>query len=137
MSDARKRVLFICTHNSARSQMAEGLMNSLMRDRYIAFSAGTRPGKLNPYAVQAMSDIGIDISHHRTKGMEGFDGEVFDVVVTVCSDASETCPFFPGREHIHHAFDDPSTFSGTDEGIMDEVARVRDDIRAWIKETFH
>jgi len=90
----RKKVLFLCTHNSARSQMAEGLLNALYGDRCIAYSAGTEPSNLNPYAVEVMSEIGIDISHHHSKSVEEFRNGDFDYVVTVCDSAKETCPIF-------------------------------------------
>ena len=92
----KKNVLFICTHNSARSQMAEGLMNSLLSDHYEAHSAGTEPSELNSYAVKAMAEVGIDISNHRSKSLDGFLDRDWDYVVTVCDRANESCPFFPG-----------------------------------------
>jgi arsenate reductase len=97
----KKRILFICTHNSARSQMAEGLMNYLHHDRYEARSAGTKPTRVNSLAIQVMKEIDIDISHQRSKRLSEFNGQEFDYVVTLCSDAEDICPFFPGKEHMH------------------------------------
>jgi arsenate reductase len=116
--------------------MAEGLMNARLSSDYIAYSAGTMPGAINPDAVQAMADIGIDISGARSKGLGEFDGWEFDLVVTVCDDAAETCPLLPGKEHMHRGFDDPSSFDGTEDEIRISVARVRDEIWSWMVEVF-
>jgi len=133
----KKKVLFICTHNSARSHMAEGLMNALYGDRYEAFSAGIEPSGVNPFAIEAMADLGIDISHHRSKGLEPFINQAFDYVVTVCDHANEVCPFFPGgKERLHKSFRDPASFPGTDEEKRDLFRLTRDEIRKWIEETF-
>lgn len=132
----KKKVLFICTHNSARSQMAEGFMNALYGDRYEAYSAGIEPAKVNPYAIEVMAEIGIDISKHRSKSIEEFRRKNFDYVVTVCDHAKEACPFFPGDEVLHKGFEDPSEFKGTEDEILAEVRRVRYEIRDWIRETF-
>lgn len=132
----KKRVLFICTHNSARSQIAEGLLNSLYGSRYEAHSAGIAPTAINPFAVRAMAEIGIDISANRSKSIEEFRGENFDYVVTVCDDAREACPFFPGKKVIHKSFQDPSQFRGTDDEILADVRKVRDEIKGWIESTF-
>lgn len=132
------RVLFLCVHNSARSQMAEAFLKRHGEGRFIAESAGLEPGKLNPYVVRAMSEVGIDISHNATKSV--FDllkqGRDYEVVVTVCSkEAAERCPIFPGlAERLHWPFDDPSTFRGSDEEIMAGVRRVRDQIEAAVEE---
>lgn len=138
MSGARKKkVLFICTHNSARSQMAEGLLNNLYGDRYEARSAGTEPTKVSPYAVRVMDEIGIDISDHRSKKVDEFLGMDFDHVVTVCDHAQETCPFFPGaKEYIHQGLENPSEFAGSDEQTLEGFRRARDEIREWIEKTF-
>lgn len=132
----KKRVLFICTHNSARSQMAEAFLNKLYGDRYEAYSAGIEPREINPYVVKAMAEIGIDISKQRSKSIKEFWGQRFDYVVTVCDDARENCPFFPGKEIIHKGFEDPSKFKGSEREIMEKVRRVRDKIKRWIEETF-
>lgn len=125
----KKKVLFICTHNSARSQMAEGFLNALYGDRYEGYSAGMETAKVNPYAVKVMAEIGIDISAHRSKSIEEFRGKSFDYVVTVCDHAKEACPFFPGEKILHRDFEDPSEFKGTTDEILEEVRRVRDEIK--------
>lgn len=133
----KKKVLFICTHNSARSQMAEGFLNALYGNRHEAHSAGIEPTRINPYAIKVMAEIGIDISTHRSKSIEEFRGKSFDYVVTVCDHAKETCPFFPeGEKLLHKGFKDPSEFKGTEEEILAKVRRVRDEIRNWIEKTF-
>ena len=132
----KKKVLFICTHNSARSQMAEGFLNALYGDRYEGFSAGIEPTRVNSYAVKAMTETGIDISTHRSKSIEDFRGKNFNYVVTVCNHAKETCPFFPGEKILHKNFKDPSDFKGTKDEILKEVRRVRDEIKDWIEITF-
>jgi arsenate reductase len=132
----KKKVLFICTHNSARSQMAQGLLDHLYRDRYDAFSAGTEKSRVNPHAIAAMKNIGIDISHHRSKSIEEFRGQVFDIVVTVCDGARETCPFFPGKKVLHKSFEDPSKTQGGSTHKMNVFERVRDEISDWIQGTF-
>jgi len=133
----RKKVLFLCTHNSARSQMAESLMNTMMGDMYDAQSAGIEPGKLNPYVVRAMAEEDIDIASNRSKGVEEFINQDFDFVVTVCDKAGEACPWFPGaKTTLHQSFPDPSTFTGTDEEIMERVRQVRDQIKVWLVQTF-
>jgi len=132
----KKRVLFICIHNSARSQMAEALLNALKGDRYEAFSAGIEPSRVNPYAVKAMAEAGIDISAHRSKSIEEFRGKSFDYVVTVCDLAKEACPFFPGEIILHKDFKDPSEFKGTESKILEKVREVRDEIKDWIEKTF-
>ena len=132
----RKSILFICTHNAARSQMAEGWINRLLSETHAASSAGTRPGKVHPLAVRAMAEAGVDISKHRSKSLEEFAGREFDYVVTLCSDAEEICPFFPGREHMHQGFEDPSAVRGSEVERMAAFRRVRDSIRAWVEATF-
>jgi arsenate reductase (thioredoxin) len=129
-------VLFLCTHNSARSQMAEALLNALYGDKYRAYSAGVTPTKVNPYVVKAMAEVGIDISGNRSKSIEAFRKENFNYVVTVCDSARENCPFFPGEKVLHQSFEDPSQFRGSEEEIMKGVRQVREEIKAWIKKTF-
>jgi len=131
----KRRILFICTHNSARSQMAEGFMNAHYGDRYEAYSAGLEPTSVNPYAVKVMAEIGIDLSTHRSKSIEEFRGKSFDYVVTVCNHAKEACPFFPGEKILHKSFRDPSSFKGSEEEILENVRRVRDEIKEWLIET--
>ena len=133
----KKKILFLCTHNSARSQMAEGLMNHLHGDRYQAFSAGTEPGTVHPLAVKVMAEIGIDISAHRSKHLREFAGREMDLVVTVCDNAREACPFFPGaKENRHESFPDPSAVSGSDDKKLAAFRVTRDAIRTWIEKTF-
>ena len=132
------KVLFLCVHNSARSQMAEAFLKAEAGDRFEAESAGLEPGRLNPYVVRSMAELGLDISRNPTKSV--FDlraaGRTYDVVVTVCSkEAAERCPVFPGKVERHHwPFDDPSTFVGSDEEIMARVGKVRDEIMAAVRE---
>ena len=133
----KKRVLFLCTHNSARSQMAEGLLKGLYGDKFDVYSAGTHPSRVNPFAIQAMEEIGIDISHNSSKSLDAFRDMDVDYVVTVCDNAKESCPTFPGAKHnIHKAFRDPSQFRGKDEEIIVGFRQVRDEIHNWIKSEF-
>ncbi len=131
----KKRVLFLCTHNSARSQMAEGLLRELKGDLYEVCSAGISPTAVDPDAIGAMAEIGIDISRQRSKGLDEIAAIKVDLVVTVCDSAKEACPFFPGaKEQIHKSFDDPAAYEG--EARLQAFRRVRDEIGEWIKETF-
>jgi len=132
----KQKILFICTHNSARSQMAEGLMNHFLGDRYEAFSAGTEQTMVNPFAMKAMKKLGIDISQHRSNTVEEFRGSRFDYVVTVCDSARESCPFFPGKRVLHKSFEDPSQASGSREEILQKFIEVRDEIRRWMEHEF-
>jgi arsenate reductase (thioredoxin) len=133
----KKKILFICTHNSARSQMAEGYMNAKYGDRYDVFSGGTEKGRVHPMAIGVMREIGIDISGHRSKLIDEFFGKGIETVVTVCDSAQKACPFFPGaKEEIHQGFTDPSAFTGTDEEVRTGFRRVRDEIIQWIDGTF-
>jgi arsenate reductase (thioredoxin) len=126
----KKKILFLCTHNSCRSQMAEGIVNHFLGDRFRAFSAGTEATQVNPLAVRVLVEIGIDITGHRSKVMDEFAGESFDYVITLCGDANEQCPlFFGGVRRVHIGFDDPSRFSGSVEEVLTEFRRVRDEIR--------
>ena len=131
-----KTALFICTHNSARSQMAEAFLNKLCGDRYEAKSAGITPTQMNPYVAKAMAEIGIDLSTHRSKSILEFRGKTFDYVVTVCDAAREACPFFPGEKEIHKSFPDPSALKGTEEKILRKVRVVRYEIKEWVEKTF-
>jgi arsenate reductase (thioredoxin) len=133
---ALKTVLFICTHNSARSQMAEAFLNALCRDNYEAKSAGITPTEINPYVAKVMNEVGIDISTHRSKSIMEFQGKTFDYVVTVCDSARENCPFFPGEIQIDESFPDPSAFTGTEEELLSKVRVVRDEIKNWVENTF-
>lgn len=114
--------------------MAEGLMNALHGDRYVAVSGGTTPTRIHPAAIKAMAEIGIDISGHRSKSLDEFEGRRFDSVVMVCDDKQADCPFFPGgKEQIHHAFEDPAACAGTDVEVLACFRKSRDEIRAWIE----
>jgi arsenate reductase len=126
-------VLFVCSHNSARSQMAEGWLRQMAGDRFQAFSAGVEPGTLNPLAVRAMAEVGIDISGHQAQGVDQYLGrEAVHYLIVVCDKAARTCPrIWPGmRERFIWAFDDPSAAEGTDEQKLAVFRRVRDEIRA-------
>ncbi len=130
-------VLFLCTHNSARSQMAEGLLRSRFGDRYLSLSAGTEPGGLNPIAVEAMLDVGIDIRAHRSEHVDVYVNQPLDYVVTVCDSAKEACPYIPAkRRNIHKSFPDPSAVVGSDEERLAAFRSVRDAIGLWIDDTF-
>ena len=130
-------VLFLCTHNSARSQLAEGLLNALHGDRFQAYSAGTKPLQVNPFAIKALKEIGIDISSHTSKHAKDFLGKPIDIVVTVCDNAKEECPFFPGvKTVIHHSFLDPSAETGNDEARLNAFRKTRDEIKEWLSSVF-
>ena len=116
--------------------MAEAFLNKLYGDKYKAYSAWIEPREINPYVVKAMAEIGIDISKQRSKSIKEFWGKNFDYVVTVCDNAKENCPFFPGEKIIHKSFEDPSEFRGSKEEIMKKVRQVRDEIKEWIQKTF-
>jgi arsenate reductase len=131
------RVLFLCTGNSARSQMAEGLLRSLGGADFEVYSAGTEPHGLNPLAVEAMRESGIDISRHESKSLDRFLDRSFDYVITVCDRARDRCPTFPGdNERIHWGFDDPAAATGTREEKLAQFRRVRNEIserlRLWV-----
>jgi arsenate reductase len=131
----KKRVLLLCTHNSCRSQMAEGLVNHFLGDRFQAFSAGTEATRINPLAAKVMSELCIDIGHHRSKTLDEFAGQPFDYVITLCGDANEKCPlFFGGVQRVHIGFDDPSRVKGSEEEVLPEYRRVRDEIRERISQ---
>ena len=130
----RQRVLFVCTHNSARSQMAEGMLRQWAGDRFDVYSAGTEVTRVRPEAVQAMAEIGIDISGQRSKSVREFLGGSFEWVITVCDQAREACPVFPGAENTSHwGFDDPSAAQGSEEERLREFRRVRDEIARRIR----
>jgi arsenate reductase len=133
----KKRVLFICTANAARSQMAEGLLRAKYGDRYDVFSAGTRLSKVSTRAIAVMQEIGIDISQHRSKILAEYDGVPFDLAVTLCDNVHAVCPVVPGaKKTIHRGFADPHLTPGTDEEVLDGYRKVRDEIAAWIDPTF-
>ena len=131
----KKRVLFLCTHNSARSQMAEGLLRHMAADRFDAFSAGTEATEVQPLAIEAMREIGIDISGQTSKTADAFRGQRFDYVITVCNQANESCPIFPGAaERMHWDFDDPRAAAGSDEEKMRVFRQIRDEIESRVRE---
>jgi arsenate reductase (thioredoxin) len=130
----KKRVLILCTGNSARSQMAEGLLRHDAGDRFEVESAGIKPGRVRPEAIAAMKELGIDISGHRSKHVDEFQGQSFDYVLTVCDNARESCPVFPGQtKRIHCAFEDPAAFQGTEEQRLALFRRVRNEIRDYLR----
>ena len=130
-------MLFLCTHNSARSQMAEGLLRHLAGDRFEVMSAGTEATRIRPLAIQAMEEIGIDVSGQESKTLDQYLEEPFDYVITVCDDANEACPFFPGaRNRLHWSFEDPSRAEGSEEERLAVFRRVRDEIREHIEKEF-
>ena len=136
MNEQRVRVLFLCTHNSSRSQMAEGQLRARGGDRYDVYSAGTHPRLVHPLAIRAIAELGIDIgavAGYRAKSVDEFRGQTFDLVVTVCDDAAEECPFFPGaRRQEHWSFPDPSAAEGSEEERLAAFRRVRDAIASRI-----
>lgn len=134
MPDKRLRILFVCTHNSARSQMAEGWLRHLAGDRFEVHSAGTEATAVRPLAIRAMAEVGVDISEQWSKGLGQFLGQSFDVVVTVCDEASETCPVFPGGgRRLHWSLPDPSQVTGPDDQGLGAFREVRDRLRHLIE----
>ena len=132
-----KRVLFVCTQNSARSQMAEGLLRHMYGGAYEVHSGGTSPSTVRPQAVQVMKEIEIDISGQRAKNVAELEGTSFDYVVTLCDSARGNCPIFAGaREYIHRGFADPAAVTGSDEESLEAFRRVRDQIRDWLESRF-
>ncbi|MGI8998662.1 MAG: arsenate reductase ArsC [Candidatus Limnocylindria bacterium] len=130
MSSDRQRVIFVCTHNSARSQMAEGMLRTWGQDRFEAFSAGTEATRVRPEAITVMDEIGIDISGHTSKTLEPFLGEAFSWLITVCDQAREACPTIPGvTQQAHWSIDDPSAAEGTDEERLEAFRITRDILR--------
>lgn len=143
----KKKILFLCTHNSARSQMAEGLLRSMYPDRYEAYSAGVEATAVDPRAVQAMREIGVDISGQRSKSVEEFRDSIFDLAITVCDRAKQACPICstrlelpaksPGAKKIvHRSFEDPAAAVGSQDEQLQVFRRVRDEIRDWIVQNF-
>jgi arsenate reductase (thioredoxin) len=127
MTGDKTRILFLCTHNSARSQMAEGLLRHLAGDRFEAMSAGTEATRVRPLTIRAMQEIGIDISGQESKTLDRYLHEPFDYVITVCDDANEACPFIPGAQsRLHWSFEDPSRAEGSEEVRLAVFRSVRD-----------
>ena len=135
MSNETKSVLFLCVANSARSQMAEGLLRSLGGDRFEVFSAGTKPSTVRPEAIAVMSELGIDLSSHRSKHVREFDGQRFDYVITVCDNANESCPVFPAEtERIHWSVPDPAAVEGSETERLAAFRRVRDGLAETLRD---
>jgi arsenate reductase len=133
----KKRVLFLCTANSCRSQMAEGITNHVWGDKLDAYSAGTQASFVHPLAIEVMKEIGIDISNYRSKNLSEFEGQTFDYVITLCGDANETCPLYiGGTKKTHIGFDDPAKATGAPEEILNEFRRVRDEIKMKLGDFF-
>ena len=116
--------------------MAEAFLNKLCGEKYQAKSAGVTPTQINPYVAKVMTEIGIDLSTHRSKSIMEFQGKTFDYVATVCDSAREICPFYPGEKEIQKSFPDPSAFKGAEEEILSKVRAVRDEIKEWVENTF-
>ncbi len=129
-----KKLLFVCTGNSCRSQMAEGLGRQLLDGQYEVFSAGTRPSFVHPKAIAVMREIGIDISAQRSKSVQEFAGRTFDIIITVCDSAKEACPAFPGKaKRLHWSFKDPAAATGREDEILGVFRKVRDQIQSKIR----
>ena len=130
----KKRVLILCTGNSARSEMAEGLLRHDAGDRFTVESAGTKPSAVRPEAIAVMKEVGIDITSHRSKHVDEFAGQDFDYVLTVCDNAKESCPVFFGKAtRLHHSFKDPAAVEGSDDTRLGEFRRVRDELRSYLR----
>ena len=131
----KERVLILCTGNSARSQMAESLLRHDAGGQFEVESAGTKPGIVRPEAISVMRELGVDISGHRSKHVNEFDGERFDYVITVCDNANESCPVFPGAvKRLHKSFEDPAAVNGSEEERLAAFRRVRDELREYLRE---
>jgi arsenate reductase len=131
----KKRVLILCTGNSARSQMAEGLLRHDAGEKFEVESAGTKASFVRPEAIAVMRELGIDISGHRSKNVDEFEGQQFDYVITVCDNARESCPVFFGEaQKLHHDFEDPAALTGSEEQRLNLFRRVRDELRGYLRE---
>lgn len=134
----KTKVLFICTHNAARSQMAEGYLREKYGDRFEVFSAGTEVSTLSTYAIRVMKEFGVDISQQRSKRLDEFNGKKIDIAVTVCDSAKTACPFFPGpTKMIHVSFPNPKGITGSTDVVLDGFRTVRDEITGWMDATFN
>lgn len=135
--NVKKKILFLCTHNAARSQMAEGFINARYSDQYEAYSAGSEPTEVHPCAIEVMAELGINITSQRAKSLVEYDNASFDYVVTMCADAHENCPIFPGGvEYLHHPFVNPGSIPAPDTDRCASGRHVRDQIKAWLEGTF-
>jgi arsenate reductase len=131
---SKQRVLILCTGNSARSQMAEGLLRHDAGDRFEVESAGTKPSRVRPEAIAVMKEVGVDLSGHRSKSVDEFREQKFDYVLTVCDNAKESCPIYPGHANrVHHSFEDPAAVEGSEEGRLAAFRAVRDQIRDYFR----
>ena len=134
---SKKSVLFVCTHNAVRSQMAEAFLNKMYGDRYSAFSAGTDPTQIDPLVRVVMNEAGIDVNGNKPKSLNVFQDYHFDYVVTVCDQVNESCPYFPGGNlRIHKSFPDPSKYQGWHDDVIKEYRSIRDEIKNWIAQEF-
>jgi arsenate reductase (thioredoxin) len=132
-----KKVLILCTGNSARSQMAEGLLKHITQSKYDINSAGTKPSIVRPEAIKALAEIGIDISNNRSKSVNEFINDEIDFVLTVCDNAKESCPYFPAKTKlIHHSFEDPAETQGDEETRLNAFRKIRDEIKVYFKNDF-
>ncbi|PWI48978.1 low molecular weight phosphatase family protein [Candidatus Heimdallarchaeota archaeon B3_Heim] len=137
MLSQKKVVLFVCTHNSARSQLSEAILEQKFGDHFQTFSAGTKPTTINPYVKQVLTEMGINTSNLKAKHVNEFLGQEIDIIVTVCDSAKESCPYFLGaKRYEHKSFKDPSNFTGTNDERLKAVKRLRDEISEWIEEVF-
>jgi len=131
----KQKVIFICTGNSCRSQMCEGLLRNMTGDKYDVFSAGLKPSLVNPNAIKVMNEIGVDISKHISVDVNRYIGDEFDYIITVCDNAKESCPVFPGKgKRIHWSFNDPEDAVGNEEEVLNEFRKVRDQIKLTLKQ---
>ncbi len=133
----KKKVLILCTGNSARSQMAEGLLKHITSNEYEINSAGTKPSIVRPEAIKALAEIGIDISKNRSKSVDEFADEEIDYVLTVCDNAQENCPYFPAKTKlVHHSFADPAEVEGDEETRLNAFRKIRDEIKEYFESDF-
>ncbi len=133
----KKKILILCTGNSARSQMAEGLLKHITKDEYEVFSAGTKPGIVRPEAIEVLREIGIDITGNRSKSVDEFVNEKIDYVLTVCDNAKGNCPYFPAKtKMIHHSFEDPAEVQGSEKSRLEAFRRVRNQINDYLNNSF-
>jgi arsenate reductase (thioredoxin) len=129
----KKKVLFLCTGNSARSQMAEGLMRQFRRDEFEVFSAGVEPKGVHPQAIVAMQEIGVDISRQKSKHVDDLPLKEFDYIITLCDHAAQNCPVFPGKGvRLHHGFSDPAAVQGKEQDVLEAFRKVRDEMKLFI-----
>jgi arsenate reductase len=134
----KQRVLFMCIHNAARSQMAEGLFRHFYGDNFDVYSAGSTPMIVDPLAIECMKEIGIDISNHRSKSLREFEGQEFDYVITVCGNPYIACPFFAGgKKYFKQPFEDPAAFDGTEEEKLELFKKIRDELKEWIDDLYY